>query len=217
MTYPILLSALLVIAGYLLGSVPTGYLLTKALKGIDIREQGSGSTGATNVLRTVGKEAAIAVLLVDLLKGAAAVGLVNLVYGQVSTEFLPPSWQPWLITLAGIAAIIGHSKSVWLGFGGGKSVASSLGVLLAMSPAVGLGTLGVFAAILAIFRIVSLGSICGAIAVNILMIVWQQPFAYCLFAAVAGIYVIWRHQSNIQRLFAGSEPKIGQKLQEKME
>jgi len=203
--------------GYLLGSIPTGYLVTKALRGVDIREQGSGSTGATNVLRTVGKGAAIAVLLADLLKGAAAVAAVNLAYGQGAAEWLPANWQPWLITLAGIAAIVGHSKSVWLGFSGGKSVASSLGVLLAMSPPVGLGTLGVFAVTLALFRIVSLGSIVGAIAVNILTIALHQPLPYCLFAAFAGIYVIWRHRSNIQRLLAGTEPQIGKKLQETAE
>ena len=199
------------LAAYLLGSIPTGYMAGHYLKGIDIREHGSGSTGATNVLRTVGKSAALAVLAVDLLKGAIALALVNLVY-SFESGFLPEQWHPWLITGAALCAIIGHSKSVWLNFTGGKSVATTLGVLLVMNPVVGLGTLASFGVILSLSRIVSLSSICGAIAVNILMIALNQPLAYSIFAALAGIYVIVRHKTNIQRLLAGVEPKIGQAL-----
>ena len=202
---------LLVLAAYLLGSIPTGYILGLRLKGIDIREHGSGSTGATNVLRTVGKYPAIAVLLIDLLKGSLALIFVNLTYTYFS-EFLPSSWQPWLITIAALSAIIGHSKSVWLNFTGGKSVATTLGVLLVMNPIIALGTLACFGVVLGIFRIVSLSSICGAIAVNVLMLALAQPLPFIIFAALAGIYVIVRHKSNIQRIFAGVEPKIGQAL-----
>ncbi|MCL1469165.1 glycerol-3-phosphate 1-O-acyltransferase PlsY [Argonema antarcticum] len=205
--------ALLLVA-YLLGSFPTGYLAARILKGIDIRDQGSGSIGATNVLRTLGKGPAIVVLLVDAAKGAAAIALAHFAYiisGNLSSnEGLS---LPWLVALAGLAAIIGHSWPIWLNFKGGKSVATSLGILLAMSWQVGLGTLGVFAVVMAISRIVSLSSIVGAIAVSALMFGFGEPLPYLLFAIAAGIYVIWRHRANIERLLAGTEPKIGQKLQ----
>lgn len=197
-----------------MGSIPTGYLAGRYLKGIDIREHGSGSTGATNVLRTLGKGAGSAVLFIDLLKGAIAVALVNLFYHFYPTEFISPSWQPWLILVTGIAAILGHSKSIFLNFTGGKSVATSLGILLVMNPLVALGTLGSFLIVLALSRIVSLSSICGAIAVNILAISLQQPIPYLLFTGLAGIYVIIRHKSNIGRLITGTEPQLGQKLQQ---
>ena len=202
------ISLLLIIAAYLLGSIPTGYAIGHYLKGIDIREHGSGSTGATNVLRTVGKLPAAAVLAIDMLKGLAAVALVNLVYSY--TNLLPTSWHSWLVVAAALSAIIGHSKSIWLNFTGGKSVATTLGILLIMNPIVGLGTLACFGIVLAVSRIVSLSSICGAIAVNILMLVFNQPLPYLIFATIAGLYVILRHKSNIQRLLAGNEPKIGQ-------
>src|SRR5690348_4493886 len=142
---------------YLLGSTPTGYLAGKLLKGVDIREHGSGSTGATNVLRTVGKWPALVVILVDLLKGAAAVAFVR---------WLAPGlhpWTPWAVCAAGLAVVLGHSKSIWLGFTGGKSAATGLGVLLAMSWPVGAGAGAVFVIVTAAFRIVSLGSMLAAL------------------------------------------------------
>jgi glycerol-3-phosphate acyltransferase PlsY len=211
MTSSFALSALLVLAAYLLGSIPTGYIVARYTQGIDIREHGSGSTGATNILRTVGKPAAVIVLGIDLLKGSLALALVNLVYA-VAPDLLPGTWHPWLIMGTALGAIIGHSKSVWLNFTGGKSVATTLGVLLVMNPLVALGTLASFGIVLGISRIVSLSSICGAIAVNILMLVLNQPVAFSIFAALAGSYVILRHKTNIQRLMAGNEPKIGQAL-----
>jgi glycerol-3-phosphate acyltransferase PlsY len=210
MVTSLIFSGLLIIFAYLLGSFPTGYLAGKYLKGIDIRECGSGSTGATNVLRSLGKTAAIAVLAIDMLKGAMALILVKIAYLEVSTDILPLSWQPWLIVGTALAAIVGHSKSVWLNFSGGKSVATTLGVLFVMNPIVALGAIAVFGIVLAISRIVSLSSIIGAIAVNILMILLNQPLPYSIFIALAGIYIIIRHRSNIQRLLAGEEPKIGQ-------
>jgi glycerol-3-phosphate acyltransferase PlsY len=212
MSIAVVVSGLLAIAAYLLGAIPTGYLAGKYLQGIDIREHGSGSTGATNVLRTLGKPAAITVLAIDLLKGAIAVALVKGIYGR--GDFLPASWQAWLVVITGLAAIVGHSRSIFLNFTGGKSVATSLGVLLVMNPIVGLGVLGTFLLMLGISRIVSVSSISGAIAVNVLMIVLKQPLPYLLFAGVAGAYVIIRHRSNISRLLSGTEPRIGQKLQE---
>lgn len=217
-------NGVLLILAYLLGSFPTGYLMGKWLKGIDMREQGSGSTGATNVLRTLGKGPAIAVLVIDMLKGVLAIAIVQLSYSLNSLKTLIPpelsldaSSQPliaWTLTLTGLAALLGHSKPIWLSFQGGKSVATSLGVLLALSWQVAASTLGVFAAVFALSRIVSLSSIAGAISVSVWMYVFKQPLPYLLFAIVGGIYVIWRHSSNIQRLLAGTEPQLGQKLPE---
>lgn len=202
---------------YLLGSTPTGYAAARILKGIDIREHGSGSTGATNVLRTLGKGPGLIVLLIDMLKGMLAIALIPWIFTFATSRNLVPVsvdlnlWLPWLVAFAGLAAVLGHSKSIWLGFSGGKSVATSLGVLLMMSWQVGLGTFGVFALVLAVSRIVSLSSIAGAIAVSLLMLLFRQPLPYLLFALAGGLYVILRHHSNIQRLLAGTEPRLGQK------
>ncbi len=207
----------ILVAAYLLGSTPTGYTLVKLLKGIDITEIGSGSTGATNVLRTLGKGPGAFVLLVDCLKGVLSIFLVyrlfefasinNLIPATVNPEIL----QPIMVTLAGLAAVLGHSKSIFLGFRGGKSVATSLGILLAMNWQVGLATFAVFAVVVAISRIVSLSSICGAIAVSLFMVLLHQPLPYILFGVAGGFYVVIRHRSNIERLLAGTEPKLGQK------
>uniref|UniRef100_A0ACD5GWH5 Glycerol-3-phosphate 1-O-acyltransferase PlsY n=1 Tax=Desertifilum tharense IPPAS B-1220 TaxID=1781255 RepID=A0ACD5GWH5_9CYAN len=211
MTNEILINGGLFVAAYLLGSIPIGYLLGRWLKGVDLREVGSGSTGATNVLRTLGKVPAAIVLLVDIGKGAAAIALVKWAY-SLGLLASVAAWQPWMVTLAGLAAVIGHSKSIWLNFKGGKSVAASLGILLAMSWQVGLATVGVFAAVLAVSRIVSLSSIAGAIAVSALMVLLHQPLAYQLFGLVGGLFVLWRHRSNMQRLLAGTEPQLGQSV-----
>jgi glycerol-3-phosphate acyltransferase PlsY len=217
------LNALLILLAYLLGSIPPGYWAGRLLKGIDIREHGSGSTGATNVLRTVGKLPALVVLLVDILKGAAAIALVQVFYTLEPVKSLLPAdvvasvWLPWVVPLAGIAVLLGHSKSLFLNFTGGKSVATSLGVLLAMNWLVALGTLATFAVVLAISRIVSLSSVTGAIAVMGLMAWVRQPLPYLIFAIVGGLYVILRHRSNIERLLAGTEPRLGEKLTESSE
>ncbi|MCL2926426.1 MAG: glycerol-3-phosphate acyltransferase, partial [Trichodesmium sp. MAG_R04] len=125
--------------------------------------------------------------------------------------------KEWMVILTGLIAIVGHTKSIWIGFKGGKSVASSLGILLAMSWVVGLGTLSVFIVVLIISRIVSLSSILAAITVFGLMFLTGQSLPYKIFAIAGGIYVIWRHSSNIERLLAGKEPQIGQNLSTKLE
>ncbi|MGL5922795.1 glycerol-3-phosphate 1-O-acyltransferase PlsY [Chroococcidiopsis sp.] len=217
MTIWLALCVVNLLVAYLIGSTPTGYTLAKLLKGIDIREHGSGSTGATNVLRTLGKGPGAFVLVIDALKGVLAIALVPWLFSFATGQnLLPPTvdptlWLSWMVTLSGLAAILGHSKSIWLGFSGGKSVATSLGVLLAMNWQVALATVGIFGVVIAISRIVSLSSIAGAIAVSLLMLLFHQPLPYVLFGIVGGIYVILRHKSNIQRLLDGTEPQLGQK------
>ena len=210
MNLPVIFTIGLILIAYLLGSIPTGYLLALALKGIDIRKYGSGSTGATNVLRTVGRKAAIAVLLIDMLKGALAVYLVRFCYGYFDATFLPIDGLDWLIVSCALLAVLGHSKSVWLKFSGGKSAAISLGILLTMNIWLGLSTLAVFVTVLLISKIVSLSSISAAISVNIFMYLLIPSLPYTLFALIAAVYVIYRHTSNIQRIMAGTEPRIGQ-------
>lgn len=188
-------------AAYLLGSTPTGYLAGRWLKGVDIRELGSGSTGATNVLRTLGSGPAAAVLAADLAKGAAAVLLARAVS--------PEAWTAWAVCLAGLAAVAGHARSVWLGFTGGKSAAAGLGVLLAMAWPVGLGAAAAFVAVVAAFRIVSLGSMLAALTAVALVLGLDQPLPYRLLVAAGGLYVIARHRANIGRLLAGTEPRLG--------
>lgn len=203
---------------YLLGATPTGYLAGKLLKGIDIREHGSTSTGATNVLRTLGTGPFAVVLLIDVLKGAAAIGFALWFYPWL---FATPwatspaaldaqALTPWAVCLAGLAALLGHSRSIWLNFTGGKSVAAGLGVLLAMAWPVGLGALAVFGVALAVSRIMSLGSMLAALTAIVLICVLDQPLPYRLMVIAGGLFVIVRHRANIQRLLAGTEPRLGQ-------
>jgi acyl phosphate:glycerol-3-phosphate acyltransferase len=203
---PWVTSAIALLIAYLLGAIPTGYWVGKLLQGIDVRDHGSKSTGATNVLRTLGKGPAIAVLLVDVLKGAAAIAVARFIGTDLSLE-----WLNWLVTLAGLAAVLGHARSIWLHFSGGKSAATGLGVLLAMAWPVGLGAALVFGVVLALSRIVSLSSIAAALASIALMQVFRQPLPYVLLAVAGGLYVIQRHKTNIQRLVTGTEPRIGKK------
>ncbi|MFE4108335.1 glycerol-3-phosphate 1-O-acyltransferase PlsY [Almyronema epifaneia] len=203
---------LFLLAAYLFGSIPTGYLVAKALKGIDIRQYGSGGTGATNVLRNVGKGAALAVLAIDVLKGSAAVLLAKYGYPWVAAQAelsVSPGAIAWIVTAASLLVLIGHSRSVWINFMGGKSAASGLGILLAMAWPVAIGALFVFIGVLAISRIVSLSSVGAAIAAFVLMVVTHQPLPYALLGLAGGLYVILRHQSNIRRILAGTEPRLG--------
>ena len=196
-----ILTALLFLAiGYALGAIPSGYLAGRWLKGIDLRDCGSGSTGATNVLRNVGKGPALLVFLLDVGKGALAVLLAKSV-----------GLNDWVQVLAGLAALAGHIWPVWLGWKGGKAVATGLGMFLGLAWPVGLASFGLFMATISLSRIVSLASVVAAIGLPVLMLVAGNSSAYVVVSLVASSMVIWRHRSNIQRLMAGTEPRIGQK------
>ena len=188
------------ILGYLLGSIPSGWLAGRWLKDIDLRELGSGSTGATNVLRQVGKGPALVVFLIDVGKGAAAV-LIARALGL----------GDWIQVLAGLTALAGHIWPVWLGFKGGKAVATGLGMFLGLAWPVGLASFGVFMAVFSLSRLVSLASVLAAITLPLLMAAGSGSKANLVVALVAMLLVLWRHRSNIQRLLNGTEPKLGQK------
>jgi len=217
-----LLALPLLLAGYLFGSIPAGYLAGRWLQGIDIRQEGSGSTGATNVLRVLGKGPALAVFLVDVLKGTAAVLLAKAVLeplgvpleaGDTATSWVIDSW----VVAAGLAALAGHIWPVWLGWRGGKAVATALGMLLGLTWPVGLACFGVFLAALSLSRIVSLSSVIAALALPLLMLGWFHDqvlglrWPYLALTVLTSGLVIWRHRSNLARLLAGTEPRLGQK------
>lgn len=201
---------------YLFGAIPTGYLLGRVLKGIDIREHGSKSTGATNVLRVLGKGPGAVALIVDVLKGVAAVLVAAWAYAWLCAQpwaaapAATADWGPWMVCLAGMAALLGHARSVWLGFTGGKSAATGIGVLFGMAWPVGLGAAAVFVAVVAISRRVSLGSMLGAVCAAALICVLPEPLAYRLLVIAGAAYVIALHRANIRRLLAGTEPRLGQ-------
>ena len=203
---------LILLLAYFCGAIPTGYWVVKALKQVDLTKVGSGSTGATNVLRTAGKAAAALVFVVDVAKGYVPVwvAILALRNGWVP-EVASSPLAPWLPVAAAILALLGHSKSIFLNWRGGKSAATGLGTLMAMNMPAALCAFAIFLTIVWFSRYVSLGSIiavsCSAI-VTYLFDPTAIPFiAYCLCGAV---YVIIRHKANIRRLVDGTEPKIGQ-------
>ena len=204
------------VAAYFFGSIPTAFLVGKLFYSLDIREHGSKSVGATNALRVLGKWPALAVLLVDILKGVAAIAFVHWLFAQPFIELrltiAEQASTPWAVGLAGIVVIFGHSRSVWLGFSGGKSVATGLGVVLAISWPVALAALAVFGVAIAIWRIVSVGSILAASSAIILICCLEQPLAYRLLVVAGGLFVVVRHRTNLMRLLAGTEPRLGPNL-----
>jgi glycerol-3-phosphate acyltransferase PlsY len=208
---PILLNLAVLGVGYLLGSLPSGWLAGRWLAGIDLRQEGSGSTGATNVLRVLGKGPALAVFVVDVLKGTLAVLLAKLV---LQPEGFDAS-SDWWVVATGLAALAGHIWPVWLGGKGGKAVATGLGMLLGLTWPVGLACFGIFLTVLSLTRIVSLSSVVAALALPLLM---QGSFgesglrpAYLTLALLTTVLVVWRHRTNLQRLMAGTEPRLGEK------
>ncbi|MFN7464089.1 MAG: glycerol-3-phosphate 1-O-acyltransferase PlsY [Pseudanabaena sp.] len=203
MWFPYLLLAL----AYLLGSFPTGYLVGR-IAGIDIREHGSGSTGATNVWRNVGKLAGISVFAVDFAKGAIAIYVMQQANWLLSSLGLIANIAIEHLSLfvigAGMLALIGHSRPIWLGFKGGKSVATGVGVLFMLNWTVAIAAFSVWLVTMAIWRTVSISSISAATAAPILMWTLQGNIAYSCFVTVGCIFVIWLHRSNIERILNGT-------------
>jgi glycerol-3-phosphate acyltransferase PlsY len=183
---------ILVVAAYLGGSLPFGYWAGR-LRGIDIRQAGSGNTGATNVWRVLGRRAGIPVLLLDVAKG-----LVPTLIGLHITG-------PGSAILAGAAAVAGHTFPVLLGFGGGKGVATSAGVVLAVTPYHGIALVLVFAAVLWLFRYVSLASMVAAVLYPVTCLLTGEPWPVIVFGAIAALGIVARHRANIGRLRAGTE------------
>lgn len=189
--------------GYLLGSIPVGLIVGRLAGVDDVRKYGSGKTGFTNALRTMGKRWALLVVILDVLKGAAPVLIGRFLFGE-----------PWAAALGGVAAVIGHTWPLFAGFRGGRGVATAYGAFLAVSPPAALGVGVVAAIVLAVWRYASLMSVVGVftgfvVLVGLVFRGWLSP-EYLLFGVLTMLAVELNHIGNIRRLLAGTEPKLGQ-------
>ena len=213
------------LGAYLLGSIPTGFLVAKA-KGIDIRSVGSGNIGATNAMRVLGKPAGIFVLLMDALKGWGACKMIPpLIFNWIAPHFYgskgffdapfaeqPADLELKFLVLAGICAVLGHNYTCWLKFKGGKGIATTAGVYLALAPWAVLVALIVFFLAIALTKYVSVGSIAAAIALPATVCVMSQNnLLLCIVTVALGALAIYKHKGNIQRLMAGTENRLGKK------
>ena len=217
---PILSYILTALGAYLLGSIPFGFLVAKA-KGVDIRAVGSGNIGATNAMRVLGKPTGIAVLLLDAAKGFAAVALaVNYQWSQMFPAVFPtdviihPTYDPIMnnAIVAGIFAVLGHNYTCWLRFKGGKGIATTAGVYLALAPWTLLIALVVFIMALLLSRIVSVASMSAAVALPAAVwVMTPHNVILGLVTTALGVMAIFKHKSNIQRLMAGTESRLGAK------
>ena len=191
---------LVALISYLIGSVPTGYIIVKLKTNQDIRQVGSGSTGATNVKRVLGKKWFFIVMLLDGIKGMIPVFLAKYFFQGDAIGLYP--------VVASIMVILGHSKPVFLGFRGGKSVASGIGTIIALNYIVGISLAVIWRIITYISKYVSLGSIIALIFAPILMWYLKNPLCYIIYALIAAIYIIYLHRENIKRLIQGCENKV---------
>ena len=190
-----------VFGAYLIGSIPTGYIIVKLFTGQDIRTIGSGSTGATNVKRVMGKKWFFIVMLLDAFKGALPVILAKI----FTTAFVSIGLIP---VLCAIAVILGHSKSIFLKFSGGKSVASGVGTILALNWQVGLAVAAVWGVVTYISKYVSVGSIIALSLSPIFMYLCKEPVAYICYCILGAIYIVYLHRENLKRLLKGEESKV---------
>ena len=190
-------SVFVVALAYLIGSIPFGYLIVRRKIGADIRQTGSGGTGATNVSRRAGRAAGILTLLLDAAKGSAAVLIAKAVAGD-----------EWVIAAAAIAALVGHIFPVWLGFRGGKGVATGVGIFLVLAPVALLCAGVVFVAIVALTRYVSLGSIVAAILIPVFVWLLSDLRPLLIAATVGAALIVFAHRGNIQRLASHTESRI---------
>ena len=204
-----------IIISYLVGSIPVAYIFGRLLKGIDIRKYGSGNVGATNALRVLGKGPGIAVLLLDVLKGLIVVTLVG---NFVITRVANVSEEQLRIAL-GIFAIIGHNWTVFLGFKGGKGIATTLGVLVGLAcvfrglTVIILLVVAAWFLIFLLFRIVSLASILAGVSLPLLMLLFNRSTTLFFTSIVLAVFVIFRHKANLTRLLQGKEPRLSFKKQ----
>jgi glycerol-3-phosphate acyltransferase PlsY len=194
-----MLAVLLLLGGYVLGSVPTGFLVGRAW-GVDVRRAGSGNIGMANVLRTVGTWPAVITMVGDMLKGFAPVFLARFL-----TE------NEWVVAAVALAAVVGHCWPVFLGFKGGKAVATGAGTTIALAPVVGLSLFAFWWAVVLLSRYTSLGAISVMIVSPVAFFLTGQPTPYVLYTAIGGALVLWRHRENARALMKGTERKIGQK------
>lgn len=185
------------VLGHVCGSVPSGLWLVQAFHGIDIRNYGSKNIGTTNVFRTVGPKTAVLVLIADAFKGILAVGIMSYFFRN-----------PLLDVVTALGALLGHNYSLFLGFKGGKGVATALGLLIFMMPKVAVASFGIWLVCVLLTRYVSLGSIMAAIFTPPLAWYLGYPSAYVIFSVVAAFFVVLRHKENIHRLLTGTESKI---------
>lgn len=185
------------VLGHVCGSVPSGLWLVQAFHSIDIRNYGSKNIGTTNVFRTVGPKTAVLVLIADAFKGILAVGIMSYFFHN-----------PLLDVVTALGALLGHNYSLFLGFKGGKGVATALGLLIFMMPKVAVASFGIWLACVLLTRYVSLGSIMAAIFTPPLAWYLGYPSAYVIFSVVAAFFVVLRHRENIHRLLTGTESKI---------
>lgn len=199
-----------VLAAYLLGSVPTGFVVAKA-RGVDIRTVGSGNIGATNVFRHLGVPAGVFVLLADAAKGWLAVAVLANLCGGWLLPAASQETREWLAVSAGLAAVLGHNYTCWLYFKGGKGIATSAGVLVALVPGALLIILGVWVVVFAVGRYVSLASIAASVALP--FAAWLTGQSTTMVAIMAGLaaLAVGKHRANIKRLLSGTEHRIGGK------
>lgn len=193
--------ALIIISCYLLGSIPFGYIVGKLFKKVDIREFGSGNIGATNAFRILGPTLASLVLIGDIGKGIFSIYLVQ--YLNIDNLLI--------ITIAGLAVICGHDWSLFLGFKGGKGIATTFGVVFALNPTISILALIIWGVVAITTRYVSLSSIFAVISIFIFTILFKQPYEYIIFSAIILILGIFKHKENIERLKSKKERKIGEK------
>lgn len=196
----------IIVVAYLLGNISTSYIIGKKLAGVDIRTQGSGNAGSTNVMRTMGKKAGAMAFGGDVLKGMVAVGFARILSHYTNTD------QVTCAYIAVVFVVMGHNWPAFLGFKGGKGVATSLGAMLGINPILALSCLAVFIVIVAVTKYVSLGSVLSICMSPILMLITnnQKGILVTLFLAIS---VAYTHRENIKRLLNGTERKIGQKKQ----
>ncbi len=197
---PILISAALVAVAYFIGSIPTGVLVARA-RGVDIRTVGSGNIGATNVARNLGKKTGALVLILDAIKGAVPAGAALWLASRGTVD-------PFVVTATGFAAIGGHCFPVWLGFCGGKGVATSLGVFIVLAPIVTAVVIGVWLALYLAFHIVSIGSMVAATSYVPLLILFHRGDELVTLAIATALLILFKHRGNMLRLVRRDERRV---------